>query len=95
MRRSITVAIAACIVGLVACERSPDARGVNADVPQSTDGRRTSVPGKVMDRAEDLKRQVDAYNQTIDDTIAQGTSDAPPKRKAPKEVPPSQPSETP
>ena len=51
--------------------------------PQSADGRRTSIPGKAMDRAEDLKKDVDAYNRTIEDTIAQGTADAPPTSPKP------------
>lgn len=95
MRSAITAILVAGVVGSAACERSPDAQGVNAGVPQSTDGRRTSVPGKVMDRAEDLKREVGAYNQALDDAMAQGTDDAPPKRKAAKDPPPPRPSETP
>jgi hypothetical protein len=33
-----------------------------------------------MDQAEDVKRQAEAYNQALDDAMAQGTADAPPKR---------------
>ncbi|MFM7807480.1 MAG: hypothetical protein ACKPEA_06055 [Planctomycetota bacterium] len=85
----------ATILSFVGCERSPSAPSVNQGLPQSPDGRRTSVPGKAMDRAEDLKKEVDAYNQAIEDTIAQGTNETAPKRKGAKEAPPAMPPETP
>lgn len=86
----------ALVVGAaLGCERSPSAPSVNQGLPQSADGRRTSVAGKAMDRAEDLKREVDAYNQAIEDTIAQGTSDTAPKRTGAKDAPPAMPPETP
>jgi hypothetical protein len=83
----------ACLLP-AACERSPSAPSTNEGLPQSADGRRTSIPGKAMDRAEDLKKEVDAYNKTIEDTIAQGTNDAPPK-PAPKRGGRSSPTERP
>ena len=95
MRREIGAIAAATLLSLVACERSPSAPSVNQGLPESPDGRRTSVPGKAMDRAEDLKKEVDAYNQAIEDTIAQGTSDTTPKRKGAKDAPPAPPPQTP
>ena len=88
-------ALATTIGLLLGCERSPSAPSVNQGLPQSADGRRTSIPGKAMDRAEDLKKEVDAYNQAIEDTISQGTNDAPPKRAPTKGAPGVPPSETP
>ena len=86
----------AVVLGVaLGCERSPSAPSVNEGLPQSTDGRRTSVPGKAMDRAEDLKKEVDAYNKAIEDTIEQGTNDAPAKRAPAKDAPATKPSETP
>jgi hypothetical protein len=55
---------------------------VNSGVPQSADGRRTSAPGKAMDRAEDLRKEMGEYNQALEDAMSQGTADAP-ARKAP------------
>ena len=80
--RAIATLSLACAL-LAACERSPTAASTNEGLPQSADGRRTSIPGKAMDRAEDLKKDVDAYNRTIEDTIAQGTADAPPTSPKP------------
>ena len=81
---------------VMGCERSPSAPSTNEGLPQSADGRRTSIPGKAMDRAEDLKKEVDAYNQAIEDTIAQGTGDAPPpKRKPAKDAPGAKPAGSP
>ena len=82
----------AVVLGVaLGCERSPSAPSVNEGLPQSTDGRRTSVPGKAMDRAEDLKKEVDAYNKAIEDTIEQGTDQTAPKRKGGKDAPPESP----
>ena len=78
MRARFGVAASLAIALAAGCERSPTAPSVNEGLPTSEDGRRTSVPGKAMDRAEDLKKEVDAYNQAIEDTIRQGTNDAPP-----------------
>jgi hypothetical protein len=63
---------------------------VNQGLPQSEDGRRTSVAGQAMDRAEDLKKEIGAYNQAIEDTISQGTGDAAPRR-TPATKPPATP----
>ena len=87
--------LAAVLVVALGCERSPSAPSVNEGLPQSADGRRTSIPGKAMDRAEDLKKEVDAYNKAIEDTIEQGTNDAPAKRAPAKDAPATKPSETP
>jgi hypothetical protein len=74
---------------LAACERSPTAPGPQAGTPQASDGRRTSVPGRAMDRAEDLKKEVDAYNKAIEETIEQGTSPAASRPKTAGASPPS------
>ena len=91
--RLAAATLVACAV--VACERSPSAPSVNQGLPQSPDGRRTSVPGKAMDRVEDLKKEVDAYNQAIEDTIAHGTNDAAPKRAPAKGSPDARPAGSP
>jgi hypothetical protein len=62
------------VLGVAGCE-DPNASS-SAASPEP--GRRTSIPGKAMDRAEDLKREVDAYNRQIEQTIEQGTSPSPP-----------------
>ena len=93
--RSRALALAIAVMALSACERSPSAPSVNEGLPQSEDGRRTSVPGKAMDRAEDLKKEIDAYNQAIDDTISQGTNDAPAKSTTDKPATRRRPSGSP
>jgi hypothetical protein len=57
------------VLSVAGCE-DPDASQASAP-PEP--GRRTSIPGKAMDRAEDLKKEVDAYNRQIEETIEQGT----------------------
>ncbi len=42
-----------------------------------------------MDRAEDLKKEVDAYNKAIEETIEQGTSPAASRPKTTGASPPS------
>jgi hypothetical protein len=93
VRFGLAVAVALGVV--LGCERSPSAPSVNQGLPQSADGRRTSIPGKAMDRAEDLKKEVDAYNQAIEDTMSQGTNDAPPKPAPAKGAPGKPPAGTP
>jgi hypothetical protein len=82
MRRACAKACCIGVLALGACDRSPTAPGVNSGLPQAENGRRTSVPGKAMDRAEDLQKEIGAYNQALDDAMSQGTNSAP-ARKAP------------
>jgi hypothetical protein len=74
---------------LAACDRSPTAPPPHASMPQSSSGGRTSLPGQLMDRAEDVQRQTEAYNQAIQDTIDQGTAPSAPRPKAADPKPPS------
>ena len=69
-----------------ACGRDPGAASPTAGAPQSPDGRRTSVPGQAMDRAEDLQKEIAAYNQQVEEAADQGANAAPPKKpgSAPK-----------
>jgi hypothetical protein len=81
--------ILACVaMGLLtaACSRDPGAAPPTDGAPQSPDGRRTSVPGQAMDRAEDLQKEIAAYNQQVEDAADQGANVAPPKKpvSAPK-----------
>ena len=80
---------------LAACERSPTAPGPQAGTPQAPDGRRTSVPGRAMDRAEDLKKEVDAYNKAIEETIEQGTGQTARKRNGANDTRPAMVPESP
>jgi len=71
--RWITAAALFTTLSVAGCE-DPDASQASAP---SEPGRRTSIPGKAMDRAEDLKKEVDAYNRQIEETIEQGTRASP------------------
>jgi len=71
----------------VACERDPGTPSTNEGLPQSPDGRRTSIPGKAMDRAEDLQKEIAVYNQKLEETIKQGTLDAPTPEAKPQSPP--------
>lgn len=77
--------VATLLLTLAACGRDPSSTATNAGVPQSPDGRRTSIPGKAMDRAEDLKKEIADYNAKLDEAMDQGTDASPPKKPA---VPP-------
>lgn len=74
--------VATLLVTLTACGRDPSSTATNAGVPQSPDGRRTSIPGKAMDRAEDLKKEIADYNAKLDEAMDQGTDAAPPTKPA-------------
>lgn len=76
----------ASMIGVTACERAPTAPSPTAGVPRDEDGRRTSIPGKAMDRAEDLEKEIADYNKQIEDAANQGT-----KRSPPKDAPASNP----
>ncbi len=100
MRAAPGLCVAVACVSLTACGEDPSAAS------SAPEGGRTSVAGRAMDRAEDLKKEVDAYNRAIEDTIAQGTGDAPPsaakppasrpvRKPAPGSQPPSQPAGSP
>jgi len=68
---------------LAACGRTPDSKPIV--VPKSS-GNRESMYGKSMDQAEALKQKVADYNESIEQTIEQGTKPDPPK-KVPKTQP--------
>ena len=74
--------MAALVLAPCACGRDPSSTATNSGVPQSPDGRRTSIPGKAMDRAEDLKKEIADYNAKLDEAMDQGTNAAPPKKPA-------------
>ncbi len=60
---------------LTACDEA----GSSASAPAPSGGRRTSIPGKAMDRAEDLQKEVAEYNRQIEQTIEQGAAPEPKK----------------
>lgn len=74
--------LACAVMGLLAaaCGRDPGAAAPTDGAPNSHDGRRTSLPGQAMDRAEDLQKEIAAYNQQVEDAAAQGADAAPPKK---------------
>jgi len=74
------LACAAMGVLAAACSRDPGAPSPTAGAPQSPNGRRTSVPGQAMDRAEDLQKEIAAYNQQVEEAADQGANAAPPKK---------------
>ena len=77
VRANIAALVIASAASLAGCGEDPS----SAAAPE--EGRRTSMAGRAMDRAEDLKKEVDNYNRAIEDTIAQGTGDAPPSAGKP------------
>jgi hypothetical protein len=79
----IAAAALAATLGVAGCE-DPDASQASAPAEP---GRRTSIPGKAMDRAEDLKKEVDAYNRQIEETIEQGTKASPSTPSSPPALP--------
>ena len=72
---------------LISCSKTPDSKPVV--VPKAA-GNRESTYGKAMDSAENLKAKVADYNESIEQTIDQGTKAEPPPRKpkAPETPPP-------
>lgn len=82
MRTGSVLSCVALALLAAACSRDPAAAPPTAGAPTSPDGRRTSVPGQAMDRAEDLQKEIAAYNQQVEDAAAQGADAAPPKKPA-------------
>ena len=74
----LVACVAAPLLVLMACE---EASSPPSTAPPTEPGRRTSVYGKAMDRAEDLQKEVAEYNRQIERTIDQGTASEPPKSK--------------
>ena len=75
-------------VSLAACGKTPDSKPIV--VPKAA-GHRESTYGKAMDQAEDLKVKINDYNDSIEQTIDQGTNDKPPPKKKPVAPPPAPP----
>ena len=75
-------------VSLAACGKTPDSKPIV--VPKAA-GHRESTYGKAMDQAEELKVKINDYNDSIEQTIDQGTNDKPPPKKNPIAPPPAPP----
>ncbi|MBM4006981.1 MAG: hypothetical protein FJ292_05375 [Planctomycetes bacterium] len=88
MLSSRHLALALGALTFAACDRSPTAPPPHAAGGQSPGGGRTSLPGQLMDRAEDVQKQAEAYNQAIQDTIDQGTAPSPRPKPAGQPQPP-------
>lgn len=78
----------AATVPLAACGKTPDSKPIV--VPKAA-GHRESTYGKAMDQAEDLKVKINDYNDSIEQTIEQGTKDKAPPKKQPVASPPAPP----
>ena len=75
-------------VSLAACGKTPDSKPIV--VPKAV-GHRESTYGKAMDQAEELKVKINDYNDSIEQSIDQGTDAKPPPKKKPTAPPPAPP----
>lgn len=75
-------------VSLAACGKTPDSKPIV--VPKAV-GHREGTYGKAMDQAEDLKVKINDYNDSIEQSIDQGTDAKPPPKKKPAVPPPAPP----
>ncbi len=75
------------MVSLAACGKTPDSKPIV--VPKAA-GHCESMYGNAMDQAVELMVKINDYNDSIEQTIDQGTNDKPPPKKIPA-APPAPP----